>query len=88
MSESHSCERAFRYVVSELVNKKIKKVTIGSCLNCFLQEKIEKKMKRELGFMILKMIADQKKRGVLNIPPEALSILVNKIIEDMPESWE
>tara|TARA_Y100000992_G_C21242801_1_gene481614 strand:+ start:879 stop:1145 length:267 start_codon:yes stop_codon:yes gene_type:complete len=88
MSESHSCERAFRYVMSELANKKIKKVTIGSCLNCFLQEKIEKKMKIELGFMILKMIADQKKRGVLNIPPEPLSILVNKIIEDMLESCE
>tara|TARA_A100001011_G_C14064805_1_gene737686 strand:- start:434 stop:688 length:255 start_codon:yes stop_codon:yes gene_type:complete len=83
MENKPNYEQAFLHVKSTISDNK--QVTIGSSLNCFINPNISDKLKGELGLMIIAMIFDQKKRNVLNVPSEALSKIVEKIIEDMPE---
>jgi hypothetical protein len=90
MASGNRYERAFLYVQSNLSNKDKdnKKITIGDSLSCFLNKNISNELKSEIGFMTIAMIIDQKKRGVLRVPPEAVSKLIKTIIEDMPELSE
>lgn len=77
-----SYQNAFNHVTTKYPNKS---VTIGSSLNCFLDENISKELKKELGLMILAMIVDQKKRKVLKMPDEAITTLSEKIVEIIAE---
>ena len=90
MASGNRYERAFLYVQSNLSNKDKdnKKVTIADSLSCFLNKNISNELKSEIGFMTIAMIIDQKKRGVLRVPPDAVSKLIKTIIEDMPELSE
>lgn len=90
MASGNRYERAFLYVQSNLSNKDKdnKKVTIADSLSCFLNKNISNELKSEIGFMTIAMIIDQKKRGVLRVPPDAVSKLIKSIIEDMPELSE
>ena len=73
-----SYQTAFDHVKTKYPNKS---VTIGSSLECFLDENISKELKKELGLMILAMILDQKKRKVLKMPDEAIKIVSEKKVE-------
>jgi len=76
-------EKAFNHVKSKISNDK--QVTIGNTLNCFLDKDISDELKRDLGLMLVAMFVDQKRRNVLKIPSEAITKIVEKIVEDIPE---
>lgn len=76
-------ENAFNHVKSKISDDR--QVTIGNTLNCFLNKDISDELKRELGLMLVAMFADQKRRNVLKMPSEAITKIVEKIVEDIPE---
>ena len=80
MSGQGKFTRAFAHVKSCLPENK--QVTIGASLGCFTSSNISDELKCELGVMIIAMIAKQKDR--LDVPAEALTQIVQKIVEDMP----